>query len=596
MRRKILVSLLVVVLVLSLVCPTLAASIVDSGTCGEHLTWRLYSDGTITINGSGPMTNYTWDTGGPWFQSSTDIKQVVINEGVTSVGDYAFYKPWHLVKSITKITLPESCTRIGESAFSGCCNVSQITIPKNVTYVGISAFSLCESLTSIKIPDKVTVLKTGLFGGCSKLSTVYISNNITSIESWAFSNCLNLKHIYYDGTKAEWQEINISKEYNDPLFSATIHYSSNPTPPPAPVDAPSSWAEAEVKAAIKKGLVPEDAQKNYQKPISRLETTKFVVTLLEQSSGKTIDEIMAEKGVSPDPSAFTDTTDPTVLAVNALDIIRGVGDNKFSPEGTLTRAQIAAIINRVANVLNVNTADYTHEFTDVSGHWVDSELGWPSSTGIIKGVSKTKFAPDNNLTKEQAIVLTYRTLKVYTSRYLPSNWAKQEVYAATEQGLVPSNLQQDYTKTISRNDVLQMVVTLLEQSSGKTIDEIMAEKGVSPDPSAFTDTTDPTVLAVNALDIIRGVGDNKFSPEGTLTRAQIAAIINRVANVLNVNTADYTHEFTDVSGHWVDSELGWPSSTGIIKGTGDNKFSPNKQLTTEQAIVAIYRTFQVLTA
>lgn len=95
-------------------------------------------------------------------------------------------------------------------------------------------------------------------------------------------------------------------------------------------------------------------------------------------------------------------------------------------------------------------------------------------------------------------------------------------------------------------------------------------------------------------DILSSTGNSQFSPNGTFTRSQIAAIINRVARVLGVNTDGYTHSFTDVVGHWVDSELGWPSSVGIINGVGNNQFSPDTELTTEQAIAITYRALQIL--
>lgn len=177
---------------------------------------------------------------------------------------------------------------------------------------------------------------------------------------------------------------------------------------------------------------------------------------------------------------------------------------------------------------------------------------------------------------------------------VPSSWAKVEVETAIAAELVPEALQKNYTKSVSRADVAQMFINLIEQSSGKDIDRLMNEKGVSINRNAFTDTSDYAAFAANALGIINGTGNNQFSPDGTFTRSQIAAIINRVAKVLGVNTDGYTHSFTDVVGHWVDSELGWPSSVGIINGVGDNKFSPDTELTTEQAIAITYRAFQVL--
>ena len=96
--------------------------------------------------------------------------------------------------------------------------------------------------------------------------------------------------------------------------------------------------------------------------------------------------------------------------MNKCNTWQGVGDNRFDPNGTLTRAQIAAIIKRVARVIGVDTEGYTHSFTDVAGNWVSVELGWPVHAGIIKGESATIFNPNGNLTTEQAIAITYRSL------------------------------------------------------------------------------------------------------------------------------------------------------------------------------------------
>ncbi len=177
---------------------------------------------------------------------------------------------------------------------------------------------------------------------------------------------------------------------------------------------------------------------------------------------------------------------------------------------------------------------------------------------------------------------------------VPSSWAQDVVSAAIAAGLVPENLQQNYTEAVSRGEVAEMFIRLLEKSSGKDINAILAEKGVQINPTAFTDTTDKNVLAANALGIINGVGNNRFDPNGTFTRAQIAAILNRTAEVLGVETDGYTHTFTDVSGHWVSDSLGWPVHAGIINGVGDNRFDPDGVLTTEQSIVMAQRALEAL--
>ena len=80
-------------------------------------------------------------------------------------------------------------------------------------------------------------------------------------------------------------------------------------------------------------------------------------------------------------------------------------------DGPFTRAQIAAILNRAARVLGVETEGYGHSFTDVSGHWAEPELGWPVHAGILSGVGEGRFDPDGVLTTEQAILMTWRALE-----------------------------------------------------------------------------------------------------------------------------------------------------------------------------------------
>ena len=178
----------------------------------------------------------------------------------------------------------------------------------------------------------------------------------------------------------------------------------------------------------------------------------------------------------------------------------------------------------------------------------------------------------------------------------PSDWAKEEVEAAISADLIPEYLQKDYKAPVTRGAVAEMFMLLLEKASGKTADQIMEENGSVIDEDAFTDTDDRNVFNANALGIINGTGQRNFSPDGTLKRAQIAAIINRVARVMGYETEGYEHGFTDITDNyaWAYDELGWPVAYGIIKGVGGNRFSPGADLTTEQAILITYRAYKVL--
>ena len=103
-------------------------------------------------------------------------------------------------------------------------------------------------------------------------------------------------------------------------------------------DTPSDWAVDEINAAISAALVPENLQKNYQSSLPRGSVAQMFINLIEKSTGQSIEDFMETKGVQINNNAFTDTNDKAVLAANALGIINGVGNGKFEPDGTLTRA------------------------------------------------------------------------------------------------------------------------------------------------------------------------------------------------------------------------------------------------------------------
>lgn len=144
-----------------------ASALSESGQCGKNVNWSFDSStGKLTISGSGEMNDYSYYTS-PFYRN-TSIKSVIIEDGVTSIGSYAF----EYCSSITSTTIPNSVTSIGNSAFGDCGSLTSITIPDSVTSMGGNAFGNCSSLTSVTIGNGVTSLEFGVFFGCRSLSNV----------------------------------------------------------------------------------------------------------------------------------------------------------------------------------------------------------------------------------------------------------------------------------------------------------------------------------------------------------------------------------------------------------------------------------------
>lgn len=148
------------------------AGLVDSGTCGENLTWAYYDDGTLTISGTGEMTNYLFYGNAPWYAYREDIKTVNLPDGLTSVGDSAFLT----FESLKSIKIPDSVTHIGNDAFYQCTSLEAITLPSSLMSIGSYAFAFSSALKSITIPKSVISIGESLFASCASLTNIYVDS------------------------------------------------------------------------------------------------------------------------------------------------------------------------------------------------------------------------------------------------------------------------------------------------------------------------------------------------------------------------------------------------------------------------------------
>ena len=217
MKKRILSMLLALVMLATLLpvglIDTAEAAATHSGTCGDNVTWTLGASGTLTISGKGAMADY-YIFSVPWYDTRSQVKTVIIKNGVTSIGNCAFDGCSSLTSvtipnsvtgignwafygcsSLTSAIIPDSVTSIGEDAFNGCKSLTSVTIPNSVTSIANGAFSNCSSLTSVTIPDGVTSIGESAFYGCSSLTNVTIPKSVTSIGDWAFSNCTSLTNV-----------------------------------------------------------------------------------------------------------------------------------------------------------------------------------------------------------------------------------------------------------------------------------------------------------------------------------------------------------------------------------------------------------------
>ena len=180
-----------------------AATIVDSGKCGANVTYTLDSDGVLTISGTGPMLDYgndyrTLENRPPWVHlgqydsPESDVGSIIIQNGVTSIGQEAFYG----CSDMISISIPGSVSSIGKYAFMNCSLLRNLVIPNSVSSIGEGAFwnSGIRTVTLPNNPD-YTCIREDLFHECENLTSVTIPSNVTEIMEYAFHECKKLKSI-----------------------------------------------------------------------------------------------------------------------------------------------------------------------------------------------------------------------------------------------------------------------------------------------------------------------------------------------------------------------------------------------------------------
>jgi len=208
--------------VLFLLPTTAQADVVDSGTCGDNLTWSLTDDGTLTISGTGAMYDWNYDEK-PWYDNCELVTAVVIEDGVTATGKYAFSH----CPNLTSVTIGSSVATLGPNTFSSCENLTSIVIPGTVNCIGESAFGWCKNLTDVTIQEGVTIIETQAFYYCDNLKNITVPNSVVYIGQWALSfnedlNCNTYGNGLYIGNTSNPYAVMLEVNSTD-ITSCEVH-------------------------------------------------------------------------------------------------------------------------------------------------------------------------------------------------------------------------------------------------------------------------------------------------------------------------------------------------------------------------------------
>ena len=426
-----LVAVLMAVTLAAALCIPCSAA-VQSGSCGNNITWS-YSDGTLTLSGTGNMPDYSDLLPTPWYSFREEIRVVSVGEGITSIGNKAFFN----CKSLKYATLPNTIVSIGNDAFYNCLLMKTVTIGNSVKSIGDGAFERCESLQMVRLPSTLSslgkrsfyrcaslqvisipssVVKIGdmaftycsalvsaevmasiptlpywMFYGCERLSSLTLSKTITSIGESALYRCDALKTIHYLGTQATASQILVDAK-TDLAPSASVTVACTPK---------STNTTTSVGETVENNVVTKDTVTVQSNPNSMISTT-----VTEQSSAASQGTITEKATSSVTIEAVVENNDGwNELKTEIINV------EKTQEQGTNIKVSVsvtgdATVSGDVFSDLSGKNIDIKIESADGSTVKIDCEKMNSSSAGQSYTMSY-KLTRNSNNTKEQIDVFGY---------------------------------------------------------------------------------------------------------------------------------------------------------------------------------------------
>lgn len=186
--QKFYTRLLALVAALLLLIPILPTAQAVSGDCGDGVTWEL-TGSVLRISGKGAMANYRELSLAPWAEYAQQIGSIIVEDGVTTVGSYAFF----CLENVTAASLADSVKDVGEFAFFQCSALSLLDLGQGVQVLGKGAFERCTALRSVRLPSSLQTLCYHAFYRCEGLLDITVPASVTSMDNTVFGYCKRLQ-------------------------------------------------------------------------------------------------------------------------------------------------------------------------------------------------------------------------------------------------------------------------------------------------------------------------------------------------------------------------------------------------------------------
>lgn len=574
--KKRFICIILVLIMTSGLLPTVTYA-ATSGSCGDNLTWSFdKKTGTLTVSGTGNMTEYEKDYDYPWYTFRYDIKTLIITEGVTSVGKFAF----HCLSELENLTLPNSLKSIGYWSFGLVNDVTTLTIPAGITEIGEGAFANArferiditdfeawckidfkgyaaspvryntdvylngQLLTDIVIPESISKIRDYTFNNFTHLKTVQFPNTLTSIGKYSFYECVSLTEINLpDSLKTigdcafDYCHFITSVKIPDGVteigngaFSVCYRLKSITLPDSIKSIGNSAFSGCTslVRLAIPNG-VSKINDSTFKSGGIRVLYIPKSVTVIEDYAFYLSEIAHVYYGGSESDRQKIQDLDKSGFLNDAKWIYNATGlpDHVYTDENDKT-------CNLCEKKTIINSSRY---FVDIKENtWYKKYVDYVYSYGIFEGNWYREFLPNDKINRAEFVQVLANLSGVDTSEQdittkftdvHPSYWCVPAIKWASDNKIVNGfgNGKFKPYEPVTRE---QMCVMLLNYAKfrGITLEKI-EDKVTFADDAKISKWAKKAVYTCQTADIVNGKGKNTFDPQGTGTRAEASVIFTK---------------------------------------------------------------------
>ena len=571
---------------------SLATDEVASGDCGPKVKWSLNSKGVLTISGSGAMygKHFTgeYKDDSPWVNYQDQVKEVVFEGEITSIGDSVF----EYNKNITKVTLPSKISQIGIRAFAECSNLKEIVIPDGITRIWEIAFYKCTSLKNVTLKGNVIYLYEYSFAECPSLENITLNTqniwiddkeNVISPNTMITGYRYSGAHYYARYYGRKFKNIKTG-EISQTQITAQSYLNCMPTKNVKPIG---------VSSVIGYSL-DEYGDRNY-------ETAFCFEKQIDNSTYKAIKAKVNEliKDCNTDEEKAKAITRWVYLNIDYQGYYGASADiNRIYKIFTELKGSCEVytmLENYMLYLCGIPTGtatNLTHEWTVafINGKWVPID-----ATGGIYNRAINPYticyayegkiyviddpyigAKPANSIKE----VPFTDVQITDWHYSAVKYMYQNRYVS---GTTATTFSPDMKLTRG------MLVTILHNMNGKPN---VATK------NNFPDVQDSTIYYYKAVNwavqnkIVSGYENGKFGPDDLITREQLAVILwkySKYKGTYKEQTADYS-KFSDSKNisDFAKKGMNWAVGAGVITGS-NGKLLPTGTATRAEAVSMIYK-------